>query len=37
MGITENTAKSALRSVYGKLDIHSKRSLAELDLGKGGD
>jgi DNA-binding NarL/FixJ family response regulator len=35
MGITENTAKSALRSIYGKLDIHSKRSLAELDLGKG--
>jgi DNA-binding response OmpR family regulator len=34
MGITENTAKSALRSIYGKLDIHSKRSLAELDLGK---
>jgi DNA-binding response OmpR family regulator len=35
MGITENTVKSALRSIYGKLDIHSKRHLAELDLGKG--
>jgi DNA-binding NarL/FixJ family response regulator len=32
MGITENTVKSALKSIYGKLDIHSKLQLADLDL-----
>jgi LuxR family maltose regulon positive regulatory protein len=32
MDITDNTVKSALKAVYGKLDIHSKRDLAELDL-----
>jgi DNA-binding NarL/FixJ family response regulator len=33
MGITENTTKSALKNIYGKLNIHSKLNLAELDLG----
>lgn len=32
MSIKENTIKSALKAVYGKLGIHSKRDLAELDL-----
>jgi DNA-binding NarL/FixJ family response regulator len=32
LSITENTAKSALRTIYQKLNIHSKRDLAELDL-----
>jgi DNA-binding NarL/FixJ family response regulator len=33
MKITENTAKSALKNIYGKLDVHSKLQLANLDLG----
>jgi DNA-binding response OmpR family regulator len=33
IGITENTTKSALKNIYGKLNIHSKLKLAELDLG----
>jgi DNA-binding NarL/FixJ family response regulator len=35
MGITENTIKSALKNIYGKLNIHSKLQLADLDLGIG--
>jgi DNA-binding NarL/FixJ family response regulator len=35
MGITENTVKSALKNIYGKLNIHSKLQLADLDLGPG--
>jgi CheY-like chemotaxis protein/DNA-binding CsgD family transcriptional regulator len=32
LSITENTVKSALRTIYLKLNIHAKRDLAELDL-----
>jgi LuxR family maltose regulon positive regulatory protein len=30
--ITESTVRSALKTIYNKLDIHSKAELAHMDL-----
>jgi LuxR family maltose regulon positive regulatory protein len=30
--ISENTVKSALRSIYSKLDVHSKVQLAQVNF-----
>jgi CheY-like chemotaxis protein/DNA-binding CsgD family transcriptional regulator len=32
LSLTENTAKSAMKVIYRKLDIHSRRELAGVDL-----
>jgi DNA-binding CsgD family transcriptional regulator len=32
MGTTDRTIRTALSSIYMKLDIHSKRELAGFDL-----